>query len=52
MNITSPLHKKSIDDILFEIQNKTEKGTLLKLIRDYQIDYGKGSWSENVLTSL
>lgn len=48
MNITSPLHKKSIDDILFEIHEETEKGTLLKLIRYYQINYGKGSWSENV----
>ena len=48
MNVTSPLQKKSIDTILFEIEEETQKGMLLKLIRDYQINYGNGSWNENI----
>ena len=48
-NITTPLIEKNQKEVLFEILEETEKGSLLRLIRDYQIKYGDGSWNNNIL---
>ena len=48
-NITTPLINKPKEKILKEILQETEKGSLLRLIREYQIKYGDGSWNNNIL---
>ena len=48
-NITTPFLGKLVNDILEEIKESNDKGLFLNLIRTYQIKYGNGSWSENVL---
>ena len=48
-NITTPLIDKPKEKILKEILEETEKGSLLRLIREYQIKYGDGTWSNNIL---
>ena len=46
-NITTPLG--NTNEVLKQINEETEKGLTLQLIREYQVKYGNGSWSENVL---
>ena len=48
-NISTPLTKKSNQKVLEEIRNETENGLLLQLIRKYQIKYGNGLFSDNIL---
>ena len=48
-NIFTPLSEKSRKEVLEEIKNESENGLLLQLIRKYQIDYGSGSFSDNIL---
>ena len=48
-NISSPLEKNTHENILEEIELETNKGMILNLIREYQINYANGSWSENIL---
>ena len=48
-NISTPLTKKSIETVLEEIRNETENGLLLQLIRKYQMIYGNGLFSDNIL---
>jgi cytochrome P450 len=48
-NITTPLSSNTPKEILEQIKEETEKGLMLQLIRKYQVEYGNGSWSENVL---
>lgn len=48
-NIASPLNKKSREEVENEINEETEKGLLLQLVRDYQVLYGTGSLSDNIL---
>ncbi len=48
-NISTPLSKKSNEEVLKEIRNESENGLLLQLIRNYQIDFGTGSFSDNIL---
>lgn len=48
-NIASPLNEKSREKVEYEIKEATEKGQILKLIRNYQILYGSGSFSDNIL---
>ena len=49
-NIFTPLSEKSRKEVLEEIKNESENGLLLQLIRKYQIDYGSGSFSDNILS--
>ena len=39
-NISTPLSKKSNEEVLEEIRNESENGLLLQLVRNYQIDFG------------
>ncbi len=48
-NIASPLNKKSRKEVKNEINEETEKGLLLQLVRYYQVLYGTGSMSDNIL---
>ena len=48
-NITTPLSSNTPKEILEQIKEETEKGLMLQLIRKYQVEYGNGSWGENVL---
>lgn len=48
-NITTPLSSNTSKELLGQIKEETEKGLMLQLIREYQIKYGNGSWSDNVL---